>query len=68
MIATAFGVIDDALDLRARWQFGGQLGLALFAIALGYTVDFIANPVGNGLHLPFPARSRSASASCGSPG
>ena len=54
-LATAFGVIDDALDLRARWQFGGQLGLALFAIALGYTVDFIANPIGNGLlRLPGP--------------
>ena len=48
-LATAFGVIDDALDLRARWQFAGQLGLALFAIAMGYVVDFIANPVGTGL-------------------
>ena len=57
-LATAFGVIDDALDLRARWQFAGQLGLALFAIALGYTVDFIANPIGSGprdiLRLPAP--------------
>ena len=48
-LATAFGVVDDALDLRARWQFAGQLGLALFAIAMGYVVDFIANPVGTGL-------------------
>ena len=47
-LATAFGVFDDALDLRARWQFAGQLGLALFAIALGYTVDFITNPLGPG--------------------
>jgi UDP-GlcNAc:undecaprenyl-phosphate/decaprenyl-phosphate GlcNAc-1-phosphate transferase len=47
-LATAFGVIDDALDLRARWQFAGQLGLALFAVALGYVVDFIANPLGSG--------------------
>ncbi|MDQ3128611.1 MAG: undecaprenyl/decaprenyl-phosphate alpha-N-acetylglucosaminyl 1-phosphate transferase [Chloroflexota bacterium] len=47
-LATAFGVIDDALDLRARWQFAGQFGLALFAIALGYGVDFIANPLGSG--------------------
>ena len=45
-LATAFGVIDDALDLRARWQFVGQLGLALFAIACGFVVDFIANPFG----------------------
>jgi UDP-GlcNAc:undecaprenyl-phosphate GlcNAc-1-phosphate transferase len=48
-LATAFGVIDDALDLRARWQFAGQLGLALFAIAMGYVVDFIENPVGTGI-------------------
>ena len=49
ILATAFGVVDDALDLRARWQFGGQLGLAVFAIACGFTVDFITNPFGTGL-------------------
>jgi UDP-GlcNAc:undecaprenyl-phosphate/decaprenyl-phosphate GlcNAc-1-phosphate transferase len=48
LLATAFGVIDDSLDLRARWQFAGQLGLAVFAIATGYVVDFISNPIGNG--------------------
>jgi len=51
-IAAAFGVVDDALDLRARWQFGGQLGLALFAIACGFVVDFVNNPFGPG-RLPF---------------
>ncbi|MBA2720709.1 MAG: undecaprenyl/decaprenyl-phosphate alpha-N-acetylglucosaminyl 1-phosphate transferase [Chloroflexi bacterium] len=49
ILATAFGVIDDALDLRARWQFVGQLGLAAFAIALGFVVDFVANPFGPGV-------------------
>jgi UDP-GlcNAc:undecaprenyl-phosphate GlcNAc-1-phosphate transferase len=48
LLATAFGVVDDALDLRARWQFAGQLGLAAFAIACGFVVDFIANPIGPG--------------------
>jgi UDP-GlcNAc:undecaprenyl-phosphate GlcNAc-1-phosphate transferase len=48
LLATAFGVIDDALDLRARWQFAGQLGLALFAVATGFVVEFIANPLGSG--------------------
>ena len=48
-IATAFGVVDDALDLRARWQFAGQLGLALFAIACGFVVEFVNNPFGPGL-------------------
>ena len=49
ILATAFGVVDDALDLRARWQFAGQLGLAAFAIVCGFVVDFITNPFGPGL-------------------
>ena len=47
-LAAAFGVIDDYFDLRARWQFLGQIVLALVAIAFGITVDFIANPIGGG--------------------
>ena len=55
LLAAAFGVLDDALDLRARWQFAGQLGLALFAIWAGYVVEFITNPVGAGLwRFPVP--------------
>jgi UDP-GlcNAc:undecaprenyl-phosphate GlcNAc-1-phosphate transferase len=49
VVATAFGVVDDALDLRARWQFAGQLGLALFAIACGFVIEFVNNPFGPGL-------------------
>jgi UDP-GlcNAc:undecaprenyl-phosphate/decaprenyl-phosphate GlcNAc-1-phosphate transferase len=49
ILAAAFGVIDDSLDLRARWQFLGQLGLAIVAILFGITVDFVANPFGGGL-------------------
>jgi len=45
-LAAAFGVIDDSLDLRARWQFAGQLGLAIFAIACGFLVETINNPFG----------------------
>jgi UDP-GlcNAc:undecaprenyl-phosphate GlcNAc-1-phosphate transferase len=48
-LAAALGVIDDALDLRARWQFAGQLALALLAITCGFVVDFVNNPVGPGL-------------------
>jgi UDP-GlcNAc:undecaprenyl-phosphate GlcNAc-1-phosphate transferase len=48
-LATAFGVLDDYFDLRARWQFVGQLGLALLAIGLGIVVEFIANPLGPGV-------------------
>ena len=37
-----------ALQIRARWQLAGQLVVALGAVALGVTVDSIANPVGPG--------------------
>jgi UDP-GlcNAc:undecaprenyl-phosphate/decaprenyl-phosphate GlcNAc-1-phosphate transferase len=45
-IAAALGAVDDLLDLRARFQLLGQIALALFAVALGVTIDFIANPLG----------------------
>jgi UDP-GlcNAc:undecaprenyl-phosphate GlcNAc-1-phosphate transferase len=48
-LAVGFGVLDDYLDLRARWQFAGQLLLAAVAIVCGYTVDFINNPFGPGV-------------------
>jgi len=55
LLATAFGVVDDYLDLRARWQFAGQLGLALFAVATGYVVVFMTSPIGSGtIQLPTP--------------
>jgi UDP-GlcNAc:undecaprenyl-phosphate GlcNAc-1-phosphate transferase len=47
--AAAIGAIDDLFDLRARWQFGGQIGLAVLAVALGIGVDVIANPFGRGV-------------------
>ncbi len=48
-LAAAFGVLDDYFDLRARWQFLGQLGLALLAIALGIVVERINDPFGTGI-------------------
>jgi UDP-GlcNAc:undecaprenyl-phosphate GlcNAc-1-phosphate transferase len=45
-VAAGLGAIDDLLDLRARWQLLGQVGLALFAVWLGISIDFIANPLG----------------------
>jgi UDP-GlcNAc:undecaprenyl-phosphate GlcNAc-1-phosphate transferase len=47
--AAAIGAIDDLLDLRARWQFVGQIALGLFAVALGINIGFIANPFGGGI-------------------
>jgi UDP-GlcNAc:undecaprenyl-phosphate/decaprenyl-phosphate GlcNAc-1-phosphate transferase len=45
-LAAAIGAADDLLDLRARWQLAGQIGLGLFAVGLGINIGFIANPFG----------------------
>jgi UDP-GlcNAc:undecaprenyl-phosphate/decaprenyl-phosphate GlcNAc-1-phosphate transferase len=47
ILAAVIGMIDDRYDLRARWQFLGQLGLAAVAVATGITVAFIGNPFGS---------------------
>jgi len=43
ILAAAFGFIDDKWQIRARWQFGLQVVLALFAIALGLSIVTISN-------------------------
>ncbi len=45
-VAAGLGAIDDLFDLRARYQLLGQVGLACGAVALGISIDFIANPLG----------------------
>jgi UDP-GlcNAc:undecaprenyl-phosphate/decaprenyl-phosphate GlcNAc-1-phosphate transferase len=50
-VAAALGAVDDLFDLRARWQLLGQVLLAVGAVALGISIDFIANPFGGGLIL-----------------
>jgi UDP-GlcNAc:undecaprenyl-phosphate GlcNAc-1-phosphate transferase len=45
-VAAGLGAIDDLIDLRARVQLLGQIALACAAVALGITIDFIANPLG----------------------
>jgi UDP-GlcNAc:undecaprenyl-phosphate GlcNAc-1-phosphate transferase len=47
--AAAIGALDDFLDLRARWQLLGQLGLALGAVALGIGITSVNNPFGPGV-------------------
>ena len=47
-VATILGVIDDTLQLRARWQLLGQVALAVLAVVAGITVTFINNPFGTG--------------------
>jgi UDP-GlcNAc:undecaprenyl-phosphate GlcNAc-1-phosphate transferase len=48
-LAMLVGLLDDRYDLRARWQFGGQLLVALVPVGLGITVGAIANPFGPGV-------------------
>jgi UDP-GlcNAc:undecaprenyl-phosphate/decaprenyl-phosphate GlcNAc-1-phosphate transferase len=48
-LATLIGVLDDTFQLRARWQLIGQLAVALVAVGLGITVDFVNNPFGSGV-------------------
>jgi UDP-GlcNAc:undecaprenyl-phosphate GlcNAc-1-phosphate transferase len=52
-VAAGLGAIDDLFDLRARFQLLGQVALACGAVALGITIDFIANPLG-GPTIRFP--------------
>jgi UDP-GlcNAc:undecaprenyl-phosphate GlcNAc-1-phosphate transferase len=54
VLATVIGALDDRFDLRARWQFLGQIGLAGVAIASGITVAFIGNPFAAD-NIVFPA-------------
>jgi UDP-GlcNAc:undecaprenyl-phosphate GlcNAc-1-phosphate transferase len=48
-LAATLGAIDDLFDLRARWQLAGQVALAVLAVALGITIEFVANPFGDGV-------------------
>jgi UDP-GlcNAc:undecaprenyl-phosphate GlcNAc-1-phosphate transferase len=48
-IAAGLGAIDDLRDLRARVQLLGQVLLAGGAVALGVTIDIVANPFGGGI-------------------
>ncbi|HYN68994.1 MAG TPA: MraY family glycosyltransferase [Candidatus Eisenbacteria bacterium] len=49
ILAALIGAIDDRLNLRARWQLAGQIGLAALAVALGVTVGVVSNPFGAGV-------------------
>jgi len=46
VLAVVIGALDDRFDLRARWQFLGQLGLAALAVVSGIVVEDIGNPFG----------------------
>ena len=54
ILAAAIGAIDDRFELRARWQFSGQIALAAMAVIAGITVAYIGDPFRPG-NIPFPA-------------
>ena len=45
VLAVALGLVDDFLQLRARWQLLGQVLLALVALALGIAVHRVNLPI-----------------------
>jgi len=46
--AVVIGLLDDVLNLRARWQLVSQVALAVAAVLLGINIESIANPFGPG--------------------
>ena len=52
-LAVGIGLVDDFLQLRARWQLLGQLALAAVAVVLGVTVTNVNFPfvAGGTLHV-----------------
>ena len=66
ILATVIGALDDRFDLRARWQFLGQLGLAAVAVATGIIVADVSDPFGPRQHRLLRSRSGSRSRSSGS--
>ncbi len=45
VLAGVFGFVDDKWQIRARWQLGFQVVLAVFAILLGLQILEINNPL-----------------------
>jgi UDP-GlcNAc:undecaprenyl-phosphate GlcNAc-1-phosphate transferase len=45
LVAATLGFFDDRWQIRARWQFAGQLLLALVPVAAGITIGFVFNPL-----------------------
>src|SRR5256885_8293918 len=55
VLGMTVGFIDDAFELRARWQFLGNMLVALVVILAGIHIDHIDDPLGSGIiDLAFP--------------
>ena len=49
VLGLAVGLLDDALDLRARWQLLGYFAIAAVIVAAGIRIDFVNDPRGDGV-------------------
>ena len=55
VLGMTVGFIDDAFELRARWQFIGNMLVAFVVILAGIHIDHIDDPLGSGIiDLAFP--------------
>ena len=55
LLGMGIGLIDDMLDLRARWQFLGLLVVAAVIVVAGIHIDFVNDPLSDRLvELAFP--------------
>ena len=49
VVGLAVGLLDDVLDLRARWQLLGYLVVAGIIVAAGIRIEFVNDPRGDGV-------------------
>jgi UDP-GlcNAc:undecaprenyl-phosphate GlcNAc-1-phosphate transferase len=55
VLGMAIGLVDDFLELRARWQFLGQVLVAAVIVLAGIHIDFVNDPLSDRLiELSFP--------------
>ena len=55
LLGMAIGLVDDLLELRARWQFLGQVLVAAVIVLAGIRIDFVNDPLSERLiDLSFP--------------
>src|SRR5437763_10253634 len=55
VLGMAIGLVDDLLELRARWQFLGQVVVAAVIVLAGIHIDFVNDPLSDRLiELSFP--------------
>jgi UDP-GlcNAc:undecaprenyl-phosphate GlcNAc-1-phosphate transferase len=56
LLGVAVGLLDDLLELRARWQFLGQVVVAAVIVFAGIRITFVNDPLSDRLiELSFPA-------------